>query len=302
MGRAVVADLVADGVRPVVVTRRGQAVPGADAVAADIADTAVAAGVLAGASVVFQCAQPAYHRWPEEFPDLQGSVVSALTGTDALLVAVENLYGYGPVSGPLHEGLPLQASTRKGSVRAAMWEALAVAHREGRVRTVAARAADFIGPGVEGSAVGERFFRALLTGRAVEVLGDPDALHTYTYVPDLAASMVTLAGAPDAWGRAWHVPSAPPVQQRHLVERAAALAGVRPQVRRVGPVALRLAGLFSPGAREMVELLHEFTDDFVVDHGDWSARFGTGPTPLDAALEATIASYRQAALASGTER
>ncbi len=158
VGRAVVAALAARGIEPAVVTRSGASVPGAISRVADITDPAQAAAALAGAEVVFQCAQPEYHRWPQEFPTLQTGIVDAAAKVGALLAVAENLYGYGPHDGPLTEDLPLAATTRKGVVRAQMWRDLEAAHQAGRLRVVAGRASDFCGPGVEGSAVGDRVF------------------------------------------------------------------------------------------------------------------------------------------------
>jgi len=131
VGRAVVTSLAARDIEPAVVTRTGTAVPGAISRPADISDPVQLAAVVAGADVVFQCAQPGYHRWPQEFPGLQARVVEAAAATGALLVVAENLYGYGPVAGPLTQDLPLAAATRKGAVRAQMWRDLEAAHRAG---------------------------------------------------------------------------------------------------------------------------------------------------------------------------
>src|SRR6056297_317366 len=233
VGRAVAARLTRDGERPVVVTRSGTSVPGADTRSADVTDPAAATRALADAAVVYQCAQPEYHRWPQEFPALQSAVVDAAAAAGAVVVVADNLYAYGPVTAPMREDLPLAATTRKGATRADMWRELAAAHEAGRVRAVAARAADFFGPHVDGSSVGSRFFEALLAGKPVEVLGDPDTRHTVTYVPDLAEAMVRLGGAEDAWGRPWHVPNAPTVTQRELVRLAGEVAGVTSRVRRI---------------------------------------------------------------------
>lgn len=289
VGRAVVAALVARGIEPVVVTRSGAAVPGAVTLAADVTDPDQASTALAGADVVFQCAQPAYHRWPQEFPALQAGIVDAAAAAGALLVVAENLYGYGPHDGPLTEDLPLAATTRKGRVRAAMWEALDAAHRAGRLRVVAGRASDFFGPGVEGSAVGDRFFGPLVEGKAAEAAGDPDRLHSYTYVPDFGEALVRLSETPAAWGRAWHVPNAPTVTTRALAEQAAALAGAEGRVRTFTRWQVRLVGLFVPAVREMVEMLYEFEQDFVVDHSAYAALCGDHATPLAESLAATVA-------------
>jgi nucleoside-diphosphate-sugar epimerase len=287
-GRAVVAALMSRGIAPAVVTRSGTSVPGATGRRADLADPVQAAKAVAGAEIVFQCAQPAYHRWPEEFPALQAQAVAAATSAGALLVAAENLYGYGPVPGPLTQDLPLSATTRKGTVRAQMWRDLEAAHQAGRLRVVAARASDFFGPGVGDSAVGQRFFGPLARGKVVRVAGNPDRLHTYTYVPDFGEAMVRLSEAPETWGRAWHVPNAPTVTTRAVAEQAAELAGTRPRLHGTPRWQLRLLGRFVPAVGEIVEMLYEFDEDFVVDHTPYANLLGDHATPLDEALAATL--------------
>ena len=289
VGRAVVAALTSRGIAPAVVTRSGASVPGATSRRADLGDPVQAAAAVAGAEVVFQCAQPEYHRWPEEFPALQARAVDATAVTGAVLVVADNLYGYGPVDGPLTQDLPLTAATRKGAVRAQMWRDLQAAHDAGRLRVVAARAADFFGPGVEDSAVGRRFFGPLAQGKVVRVIGDPDRRHTYTYVPDFGEAMVRLSATPEAWGQAWHVPNAPTITTRAFAARAAELAGTRLRVRETPRWQLRLLGRFVPPVGEIVEMLYEFEEDFVVDHTPYAALLGDHATPLDEALAATLA-------------
>lgn len=293
VGRAVVAELVARGVRPTVVTRSGAAVDGADPVAADLADRVAAAEALAGAAVVYQCSQPEYHRWPQEFPGLQGSIVGALRGTDAVLVAMENLYGYGPVSGPMTEATPLAATTRKGRVRAEMWRELERLHDAGDLRVVAGRASDFYGPGVVGSMLGERFVGALVAGKPVEVVGDPSRLHTVSFVPDIATALVTLGADEGAWGRPWHVPNAPTVTTEEIVRVAAAAAGVEPRIRRVPRWQVRALGTFVKPLAETVEMLYEFEEDFVVDHSAYADRYGDHATSLDRGLATTVEHVRR---------
>jgi nucleoside-diphosphate-sugar epimerase len=292
VGRAVVTSLAARGIEPAVVTRTGTAVPGAISRPADITDPVQVAAAVAGADVVFQCAQPGYHRWPQEFPGMQARIVEAAAAAGALLVVAENLYGYGPVAGPLTQDLPLAAATRKGAVRAQLWRDLEAAHRAGRVRVVAARASDFFGPAVVGSAVGARFFGSLARGKAAEVIGDPDRLHSYTYIPDFGKALVALSELPHTWGRAWHVPNSPAVTTRQFAERAAAIAGTQLRLRCLARWQLRLIGTFMPAVREMVEMLYEFEQDWVVDHSAYAQAVGDHATSLGVALAATIEAQR----------
>lgn len=295
VARSVVAALVARGTRPVVVSRSGTSVAGAGARRADIGDAAALGAAVADADVVFQCAQPPYHRWPQEFPQLQDRVLAAVESAGALLVAAENLYGYAPPTSAITEDLPLAATTRKGVVRAAMCRRLEGAHRSGRVRTVAARASDFFGPGVTASAVGDRFFGPIVAGKGVQVVGDPDRLHTYTYVADFGEAMVRLSEAPETWGQAWHVPNAPTITTRAFAERAAAIAGTTARLKPVKPWQLRLVGTFVPALREIDELRYEFEQDWVVSHDRYAAVLGDHATGLDDALAATVHAQRRPA-------
>jgi nucleoside-diphosphate-sugar epimerase len=56
---------------------------------------------------------------------------------------------------------------------------------------------------------------------------------------------------------------------------------------------LRLAGLFSPGAGESVEMMYEFTEPFEVDSNRIQRTFGLEPTPIDVALHRTVDWYRE---------
>jgi nucleoside-diphosphate-sugar epimerase len=54
---------------------------------------------------------------------------------------------------------------------------------------------------------------------------DLDAPHSWTYVGDVARTLVAVAADENAWGRPWHVPTAPAVSIRALATGAAELAG-----------------------------------------------------------------------------
>ena len=67
--------------------------------AADATDPDAAADAAAGASVIYQCLNAPYTDWPRLFPPLQRGVMAAAERTGALLVSLENIYGYGPTGG-----------------------------------------------------------------------------------------------------------------------------------------------------------------------------------------------------------
>ncbi|MBM3827386.1 MAG: NAD-dependent epimerase/dehydratase family protein [Actinobacteria bacterium] len=293
VGRAIVNSLAQRQIDAIVITRSGTDVPGARAVKVDARDRNALATVLAGADVVYQASQPEYHRWPQEFPALQASVVNAAKRSGSTLVAVDNLYGYAPNTEPLTEDLPQSSTTRKGRTRADMWRALEAEWRAGNLKVTSGRASDFFGPFALGSQVGERFFGTLLAGKKAETFGNPNAVHSYTNVVDFGEALVRLALDERSLGRAWHVPNAPAVTNAEFLARAAAIVGVEAKSVKRTAFQLRLAGLFVPPAREVIEMLYEFEHDFVIDHSAYAAVFGDHATPLDESLAVTIDWFRQ---------
>jgi nucleoside-diphosphate-sugar epimerase len=118
---------------------------------------------------------------------------------------------------------------------------------------------------------------------------DLDAPHSFTYVPDVARTLVTLAADDRAWGRAWHVPTAPAVSLREIATRMAAIAGVRDRGVLVPPQLLvRALGLAVPFVRELGEVRHQFTRPFVLDSRAAQETFGLAPTPLEEGLAAHV--------------
>lgn len=171
----------------------------------------------------------------------------------------------------------------------------------GRIRAVEVRASDFFGPGVtDGGHLAGRVVPSVLRGKSVQVLGDPDTPHSWTYVPDVARALVGVATDERAWGRAWHVPTAPPLSTRAMVTRLATEAGVTDvAVRRLPPVLLRAMGLVSPLLRELQEVRYQFDRPFVVDSSAYTARFGERATPVDEQVTATVDWWRRRIAAAG---
>jgi len=295
LGLAVARALARRGRRIRVVNRKGAA-PAADAAAeivpADAYDAESVRSVTRGAAVVYQCAQPGYTQWPQKFPALQSAIVEGVGANGARLIVAENLYMYGDVPGPLREDLPCAAATRKGRTRAEMADALLEAHRAGKVRVAMARGSDFFGPWALGSALGERIFGPALKGKSASAAGNLDLPHTYTFIDDFGEAMAVLGEREESLGQAWHVPNAPTLTTRQVITMIFHEAGGPPKMSGMGRLGFRLAGLFIPEAREMVEMAYEFEKPFVVDSGKYASAFGDHFTPLPEALRRTVTWYR----------
>lgn len=295
VGRVVGARLVAMGVAVRVVSRHRPAdlADGVDWRMSDVTDCEAAIDAAKGAAVVYQCLNAPYTQWPQLFPPLQQNVLAAAEHCDALLVSLENVYGYGPTSGtPMTEDLPLVATTSKGRTRSAMTAQLLAAEKAGRVRIAIGRASDFFGPGVTESTLGARVFGNALAGKRADFIGDPGLLHTYSYVPDIATALVTLGTDERAVGQVWHLPGPATTTTRALLDLIADQVSHPVAVRNVPKIALRALGLVSPMMRGLAEMTYQFEQTFVLDTTKYESTFGTATTPLATAIADTIAWYR----------
>lgn len=298
VGRLVVEELAHQGIDVVAVNRSGQGdLPGAEVIGGDAADPAFTTRVTAGADVVYFCLNATnYARWADEFPPLQRAVLAGAEAAGARLVVLDNLYAYGPTHGQdLVETLQARPTSIKGSTRAAMTVELLEAHDAGRIEVAVGRASDYFGPGATHSALGETVFGTALTGRTAQVMGNPDQPHSYSYTPDVAAALITLATQPGATGAVWHLPVAETRTTRAIIDHVYGLAGSRPHSFAAGRTTLQLLGLIKPPMREYLHTLYQFTDRWVVDDTKFRAAFGDLVTPLDDALATTLQWYREAA-------
>jgi nucleoside-diphosphate-sugar epimerase len=278
------------------VNRSGRArVPhGVEVVGGDATDEAFARGASEGASVVYFAHNPPYNKWPELFPPLQAGVQEGAASAGSKLVAMENLYMYGPTQGrPLTEDLLHAPNTRKGRVRARMSKELMEAHSSGRVRIAIGPASDYFGPRVLASAAGEQVFGRAVQGKSAQVAGDPDQLHTYTYAPDIGRGLVILGEREEALGQAWHLPSPETLTTRQFVEMIFEEVGKPARIQAAPKIVRRAMGLFNPGIRETIEMLYEFEEPFVVDHSKFEQAFGEQATPLREAIRGTVRWYRE---------
>ncbi|WP_063870779.1 NAD-dependent epimerase/dehydratase family protein [Paenibacillus sp. Root444D2] len=299
LGRAVMKELLRRGKKVRMVNSSGRAsVPdGVEVMQADLMSESGALTALKGAKNVFQCASPPYHKWDGLFQQMMSHITKAAAHHKVNLIMGDNLYMYGEVTGLIHEDLAYMASTRKGKVRAEVARDLLNLHQKGILKVTIGRGADFFGPQVGNSSVGSRFFTPVAAGKPISLLGNPDVPHTFTYIDDFGRALVTLSEHEDAFGQVWHVPNAETVSARRFAELAYEVAGHAPRIGTMGRGMLRLGGLFLPAAKEVIEMLYQFEQPFVVDSSKFVQRFGgeAGPTPLRTALTETVAYYRERA-------
>ncbi|WP_405058804.1 NAD-dependent epimerase/dehydratase family protein [Kribbella sp. NBC_01505] len=277
------ARLLADsGERVRLITRSGSGPEhaGIERVAADATVLDRLSELVQGATTLYNCAMPPYNRWPTDWPPLAAALLGAAerTGTDYVMLG--NVYGYGPVDGPMTEDHPLAPTTVKGSVRAQMWLDASASG----VRVTEVRASDFLGAGAM-SAYNLLVPPAVLAGFAAAYPGDLDVEHSWTYVVDAARTMIAAARHPGAWGRGWHVPSTSTLPVRALTTALAAAARAPyPQL-----AAMPVAELErDPIMAELIEMQYLTRRPLLLDSTHTSDVLGVTATPLEAVLTETV--------------
>lgn len=295
MGRALMKELRSRGHELTAVNRRGdvQVPDGVTVVAANLSSAADAKRACAGADVVVLAAQPPYQDWVEHWPPIMRNVIDGASAAGAKVVFTDNLYAYAPATGPLSESSPEHATDTKGMLRRRLGQMLLEAHERGEVRATIGRFSDYYGPEGSHSGLMMAGITPALRGRKPRGMYHLDHLHTFHYLPDAARGFAELVERPEADGKVWILPAAPPITQRELLTLVNDQVGRRRTVGRITLPAMRLAGLFNPLLREATSTVVQFDRPWVVDATRFEETFGAiGTTPHEQAVAATVAWVR----------
>ena len=101
-----------------------------------------------------------------------------------------------------------------------------------------------------------------------------------------------LSERDEALGHVWHVPNAETLTTRQFLEIAFEQAEAEPRIGTMPKIMVRVAGLFARDIREVLEMIYEFEEPFVVDSSKFTSQFGIEGTPIREALTETIRWFR----------
>jgi nucleoside-diphosphate-sugar epimerase len=292
VGSATALLLAERGEQVRIVTRHGSGPDHAaiERVAADATDAARLTEITSGAAALYNCASPQYHQWFTDWPPLAAAFLTASERTGAVYASMSNLYGYGPVDGPMTPQLPVAATHPKLRLRAEMWNDMLAAQHAGRIRAVEVRASDYI---EANSILSTVIGKSVLAGKRAYAPGPLDVMHSWSSIRDAARTLVTVAGDEAAYGQVWFAPTNAPLTIRQLAARFAQVNGApRARVTSIPYPVMWTAGLFTPLVRELRTTRYQFTRPFVIDTSATTEAFGLTPTPLDEALRDAAARLR----------
>jgi nucleoside-diphosphate-sugar epimerase len=267
--------------------------PNVELMTGDATDPRFCAQAARDASVVYHCMNPSDYSakiWARLVPLYMENLIAAAGSAGARLVVLDNLYMLGRTAGrPMNEQTPMNPCSKKGEIRAAVAHRLFTAHEKGQVVAVSGRASDFYGPLATLSILGDLFWKPAISGSKVRTPADPDAIHTYHYVPDVAAGLAALAEGPiEAYGKAWMLPCQPAESMHRLVDRLSKYFGRNINVVKLPRWLVKSAGFFVPLLREVDEMLYQWDEPFIVDDRAFRTQFGLNPVDREDAAKATV--------------
>ena len=161
--------------------------------------------------------------------------------------------------------------------------------KRGELRGAIVRAADFYGPGAAPSVTHATVTERLKTGKTPQWIGNPKAMHTFTYTRDAGRSLALIGNTPSAFGQVWHaLISKEPITGEQYVSIACEPAR-KPYALQVAPRwLLTLMGIFVPVVRESIEMLYQFEYDYRFDSSKVERALGLTATAYREGIAATL--------------
>ena len=265
--------------------------PTDETITANLLDAEATARAVTGSAVVYLVAGLKYDAvvWQAQWPRIMRNVIDACKRHGCRLVFFDNVYAYGKVDGLMTEATPFNPISRKGEVRAKIATMLLEEMGRGEVQAMIVRSADFYGPGATNSFPHATVFARLKAGKTPQWIGNPKALHSFTFTPDAGRALAIPGQSADAYGQTWHLPtSKEPLSGDDFVRLACELAGQPYGMQAPPRWVLRLMGLFMPVLRENDEMMYQFDDDYRFDSSKVEAAFDLAPAAYRQGIAAAL--------------
>lgn len=259
-------------------------------------DAMQAADVMAAAEgvsiIVHAVNPPGYRKWAETVLPMLDNTVAAAKANGARILLPGTVYNYGPDAFPeLDESSPQNPLTKKGKIRAEMERRLRTASENG-ARALIVRAGDFFGPRSGNSWFSQGLVKPGRPITAITYPGEQGIGHQWTYLPDVAETMVRLLERESALEpfATFHMNGHWDHDGTQMIAAIRRAAG-RPDLPvRAFPWGLvKLASPFVPLFRELKELRYLWQAPVRMNNARLVEMLGSEPhTPLDEAVRATL--------------
>ena len=183
----------------------------------------------------------------------------------------------------LAESSPIAPVSPLGEVRAE----LLAARAEHPALTASVVASDLVGPTAvaQSSAIVATVLAPATTGRRVWAMGDPDAPHAVTSIPDLARALIAAIAIASTDGTVLTAPTPAARSQRDMARDAARTNGSSdPTVSPLPRAILAAGGIVSPMLRELARQHYLWAAPSEIHPGRLTTELGLAPTPWNRTL------------------
>ena len=255
----------------------------------------VAAAAQGCSVIVHAVSPPGYRRWSELVLPMLDNTIAAAIAERATVVLPGTVYNYGPDAFPrVTERSPQNPISRKGRIRVEMERRLETFSRGGG-RVLIVRAGDFFGPNPGNNWFSQGLIKPGLPVTKITYPGASGVGHQWSYLPDVARTMVELLARRDSLERfaTFHMKGhwdEDGTQMVRAIQRVVARrTAVEPAVTAFPWWFTVLAAPFVTTFREMLEMRYLWRVPLHLDNARLETVIGTEPhTPLDQAVETTL--------------
>jgi nucleoside-diphosphate-sugar epimerase len=231
--------------------------------------------------------------WRTQWPLLIKNVIDACKRHNSKLVFFDNVYSYGKVTGWMTEESPLKPDSEKGKVRAELNKMIMSEVKQGNLKAIIAKAADFYGPETPLSFVNIMVFDNFKKGKKAQWFIDVNKKHSFTYTPDAGKGTAILGNTESAYNQIWHLPTNKNVLSgKEFIELAAKAMSVKPEYMVVKKWIVKMLGMFNKVVKESVEMLYQNDSDYLFDSTKLEKTFNYKPIGYEEGIIKTVKSIK----------
>ncbi|MFV0606824.1 MAG: NAD-dependent epimerase/dehydratase family protein [Niabella sp.] len=231
--------------------------------------------------------------WQKNWPVVMKNVIDACLHYGAKLVFFDNVYMYAKTAIPhMTEESLIDPPSKKGIVRAKIFEMLMKAIQEDGLPALVARSADFYGPDAKNGLLNIGVINNFQKKKSAFWQSDVHKIHSVTFTPDAAKATALLGNTQDAYGQVWHLPtSKEKLTGKQYIELIAGIMKMKPRYFILNKFLMRLMGLFSPVVKELQEMQYQNDQDYFFDSSKFEKRFGIVATAYEEGLKLAVNQY-----------
>lgn len=274
------------------VSRNPQKVNNSDVlVSANLLNSEEIIKAVEGSEVVYLTAGIQYDIkvWRKDWPIIMKNVIEACKKNKSKFIFFDNVYSYGKVDGWMTEETSVKPDSEKGKVRAKLNEMIMNEVKQGNLKAIIAKAADFYGPNTPLSFVNIMVFENYKKGKKAQWMLDVNKKHSFTYTPDAGRGTAILGNTDSAYNQIWHLPTNKNVLNgKEFVELAAKAMGVKPEYMVVKKWMLSMLGLFNKVIKENNEMLYQNEFDYLFDSTKFEKAFNYKPISYEDGIIETV--------------